>query len=699
MSGQQIEALTWPASRLGDAITALALRAGISSNGETARNPADASELRSHERAAAWIEWVAERLGCEADPVETTLGDLEEALAGLKAGVLRISAESFLAITRASGRRVRVIAPNGRLCDIRTADVCDALRRAVSPQQAAELARLFTENEMPTRRELKAADFLLREQFRDRRFNECWSIRAGQAKNTFAWLRQANAIANGALLGAAHVIQYLLWLASWAILGRLWFAGRMDRGWLLAWALLLVTLVPFRLLTTWAQGVTAIGIGGLLKRRLLAGAFKLEPEEIRHAGTGTFLGQALEAEAVETLAMTGGVQAALATLELVISGLVLGRYAVLLAVWSVITLALGWRFWKRNREWTDARLAISRDLIECMVGHRTRVAQQRPSEWHESEDQALRGYIERSHALDRSGTLFVSATPRGWLLVGLAGVAPAIVAGHTASLESAVVLGGVLLAYTAFRRFTGSFTEIVAACVAWRRIAPLFRASTRAQVKGEFPIDSTPADPGQKIIEADHLTFRYRPAGKPVVEDCDLTVRAGDRILIEGPSGSGKTTFASILAGLREPESGLLLADGLDRRTLGVDQWRKRVTAAPQFHENHIVTETLGFNLLMGRGWPPTAEDLAEAEAMCRRLGLGDLLDRMPSGLQQMVGEGGWQLSHGERSRVYIARALLQRPELAILDESFAALDPENLQIALECTLEHAPALMVIAHP
>ena len=71
----------------------------------------------------------------------------------------------------------------------------------------------------------------------------------------------------------------------------------------------------------------------------------------------------------------------------------------------------------------------------------------------------------------------------------------------------------------------------------------------------------------------------------------------------------------------------------------------------------------------------------------------------MPAGLLQMVGETGWQLSHGERSRLYIARALLQRAELIILDESFAALDPENLRRALTCVLDRASTLLVIAHP
>jgi ATP-binding cassette subfamily B protein len=64
-----------------------------------------------------------------------------------------------------------------------------------------------------------------------------------------------------------------------------------------------------------------------------------------------------------------------------------------------------------------------------------------------------------------------------------------------------------------------------------------------------------------------------------------------------------------------------------------------------------------------------------------------------------MVGETGWQLSHGEKSRLYIARALLQGAELIVLDESFAALDPENLRRALHCALARASTLFVIAHP
>jgi ATP-binding cassette subfamily B protein len=71
----------------------------------------------------------------------------------------------------------------------------------------------------------------------------------------------------------------------------------------------------------------------------------------------------------------------------------------------------------------------------------------------------------------------------------------------------------------------------------------------------------------------------------------------------------------------------------------------------------------------------------------------------MPAGLQQRVGETGWQLSHGERSRVFLARALLQRAPLTVLDESFAALDPHTLHQCLSSALQRAQALVVIAHP
>ena len=106
----------------------------------------------------------------------------------------------------------------------------------------------------------------------------------------------------------------------------------------------------------------------------------------------------------------------------------------------------------------------------------------------------------------------------------------------------------------------------------------------------------------------------------------------------------------------------------------------------------------LAFNLLMGTEWPAGENEFARAESVLRELGLGPTLDRMPSGLLQTVGETGWQLSHGERSRVYLARALLQQPDVLILDESFAQLDSENMHLALDAVAARHSAVLLIAH-
>jgi ABC-type transport system involved in cytochrome bd biosynthesis fused ATPase/permease subunit len=142
-----------------------------------------------------------------------------------------------------------------------------------------------------------------------------------------------------------------------------------------------------------------------------------------------------------------------------------------------------------------------------------------------------------------------------------------------------------------------------------------------------------------------------------------------------------------------------MLLHALDRATFGSSGWRKRITAAPQFHENHVLSGSFAYNLLLGREWPTSPELRTKAAALCKELGLDELIAKMPAGLEEMIGETGWQLSHGEKSRLYIARTLLQGVELVILDESFASLDPETMRVAQRCVLNHAKALVVVSHP
>jgi ATP-binding cassette, subfamily B, bacterial len=210
-------------------------------------------------------------------------------------------------------------------------------------------------------------------------------------------------------------------------------------------------------------------------------------------------------------------------------------------------------------------------------------------------------------------------------------------------------------------------------------------------------VQHTSAARGTELLEMRAVSFAY-PQRRPVFENVNLLVSRGDHVLIEGPSGGGKTTMAALLSGVRKPSSGLVMVKGVDHHSIGELDLRRAVASAPQFYKNHIFAGPLALNLLLGHRWPPTNEDLRDAKAVCEELGLGDLLAKMPAGLYQFVGETGWQLSHGEKSRVYLARTILQRSDVVILDETFGALDPATLNQCLDATLRRCPTLVVITH-
>jgi ATP-binding cassette, subfamily B, bacterial len=333
-----------------------------------------------------------------------------------------------------------------------------------------------------------------------------------------------------------------------------------------------------------------------------------------------------------------------------------------------------------------------------MVGHRTRLVQEDRSRTEEEEDRVLESYLERSRAFDRSSVM-LSSLPRGWVLAGVLALAPAFVAGTTTA-SLAIAIGGVLLGLSALTSLSNGLAQLASAAVAARRLRPLLAAASRHARAGDIASIGSPAlDPRGAELQVRGVGYRHEGRERAVLRDCDLVLRAGDRILLEGPSGGGKSTFGALVGGLRDPSDGVILLDGLDRHSLGAHGWRERVVLSPQFHENHVLGHSFAFNALLGSEWPPTGASLDRLSAICEELGLGPLLARMPAGLEQSVGDSGWQLSHGERARLYLARVLAQEgPGLWILDETFAALDPITRERCLDAVLARAPTLVVVSH-
>lgn len=701
--------VTWPANRLAEAIEALGRRSGLGLR-------SDSTDVHSipppeDEQLGPWIEMVAEWLGLEVEPLDLPYGQLEQLVRAAGPTLLRLPGESgehFLAVL-SGGRRIALLTPTLTVTSVPAAVLRAELARGLAGSRADGIDQLLRQAGVSGKREERARAVLRGEALSGKPLG-AWLLRSAGAAGV-----GTQAVELGLprlLLGllATHGVAYGLWVLSWWILGWMALAGRFEAGWLLAWSLLLFTLIPFRLLTTRSAGEFSIRAGALLKRRLLAGALQMEPDEIRHLGAGQLLGRAIEADAIESSAIAGGFLGLTALVELAVAALILGAGAAgrihvqLLGLWCAVTVLLGVCYYRERRRWTAARLDRTDDLVECMLGHRTRLAQQPRRHWNEGEDQALEGYLAGSTALDRRAVALQVLVPRGWFLIALVGLAPAFSAGQRSGLALAVAVGGIVLAYRAFRNLVDGLERLAGAALSAERIGPFWSAARRRQPIGH-PRFALPAPTAQMhsearcLLDARDLIFRHRGRAEPTVRGVDLQIRSGDRLLLQGPSAGGKSTLAALLAGARLPESGLLLLRGLDRETLGAGPWRRRVVIVPQFHDNHVLVGTFAFNVLLGRGWPPQKADLDEAEAVCRALGLGPLLDRMPAGLNQVIGETGWQLSHGEKGRLFLARALLQRADLLILDESFAALDPPTLRRTLAFVLEKAPTVVVIAHP
>jgi ATP-binding cassette subfamily B protein len=645
----------------------------------------------------------AESLGLQVESIETSFGEADAFLRRAGPAVVRIDRDALVMLAGCRGRKLRLVGPDHRIATVSV----ELLRRAlVDPAAApliAESERLVAETDIRPSRRSSVVRALVAERLRSRRLQAGWLLRVPSSASFRLQMGVAGLHRRLILLAVAHGAHYAFWIMAWWLLGRAALKGHLDSAWLGAWTLALFTLIPLQLAALWIQGKLAIGVGSLLKQRLLAGALQLQPEEIRREGAGQLLGRVIESEAVGSLAIGGGFMALLAILELLLAAVVLVLAApilsVLLVAWVALATALATIYLGRRSKWVSLRVGLTHDLIERMVGHRTRIAQQPREQWHDGEDETLERYVDASTRMDRAAVWLLGIVPRGWMVVGLAGLTPLFVRGGSpASL--AVGLGGILLAFRALERLTGGLWSLAGALIAWRQTSPVFRAAARGMTEPfSAPARGDASTPNPGLLDATDLRFTHAGRGVPVLQGCRLTIGSGERVILQGPSGGGKSTLASLLAGLRTPQSGLLLLDGLDRHTLGFAGWRRRVVLVPQFHENHLVLGSVAFNLLMGVEWPPGHDDFTRADAVLRELGLGPTLDRMPSGLLQTIGETGWQLSHGERSRLYLARALLQKPDVLLLDESFAQLDPENMHLALDAVVARPSAVLLIAHP
>jgi ABC-type multidrug transport system fused ATPase/permease subunit len=205
-------------------------------------------------------------------------------------------------------------------------------------------------------------------------------------------------------------------------------------------------------------------------------------------------------------------------------------------------------------------------------------------------------------------------------------------------------------------------------------------------------------DHGQPIgrvgaLRLDNVSFEYE-ADAPVLRRVNATIEPCEVVGIIGPSGSGKSTLVQLLLALRTPTSGTVLADGRDIRVLARTEWARKVTFVPQ--QAHLIAGTVADNIRFLR--VDVSHD--DVERAARLANLHDDVTAFPDGYRREVGEQGSHLSGGQQQRLIIARALVERPDVLILDEPTSSLDVRSealIRTTLDSLREHT-TIIIIAH-
>jgi ATP-binding cassette subfamily B protein len=340
----------------------------------------------------------------------------------------------------------------------------------------------------------------------------------------------------------------------------------------------------------------------------------------------------------------------------------------------------------------DGIALVLADLSESLHGVRVVVAHNRQHRNVVNHRNVVGSYRDANDYTARINAVYGPGTQ----VLGYLGQAALLAVGGNMVLHHQLSAGALVAFFLYLNRFFGPIQLLVQQYNTYQQgQSSIVKLRTLFATSPSVPeaADAIELPPIRGEVVLDGVDFGYDPA-TPVLHGIDIRIAAGETVAFVGATGAGKSTIAKLVTRFYDPTAGRVLIDGYDLRQLRIDSLRRQLGVVPQ--EPFLFAGTIGENVAFAD--PDVTDD--EVWEAIRAVGLSDVVERMPNGLNSIVHERGQSLSSGERQLIALARAFHAHPRVLVLDEATSNLDllsETKIEAALDVLLEGRTAIL-IAH-